>query len=627
MGPDSPTAYDFGSPEGALNDGQLSFEVTNQLDDAADCFDDDEDITFAGLPEVDTDMVDVTDQSCTASMMPNLDNDIEEIEKRIREPSAERYDSHSPEVTDELPTRELRPRTGQIHILSTWMDNDDSGDYDEAQDLRRERRRRIRVHRRPYTTRERVKETNAGPQLLACLRFKSEEFQSSFARLIATSDPVQTQSGYNLRSRNPAGGDDDDDIDLTGHPEARGCLGCFDLRIPCSLLEDEQAWPCRCCEQEDEFCVLLTPPVQKRACEDCKRLKKTCSFTYTRNHFDKCQDCVVAGRRCVAGPVQDFIRRRIRYPAPGEEAIVSSNKKLGKASVPDDCRECRAANRPCNYMGNVPVRACEACVTRYLPCTEPNAPLDPSPEPKIAPSVNSVIAPDTVKTRKSKLKSVLKAPSHKKVAVKHIRTKFFHPVAFGFESSAKEGDFCLFCDMPSFAFLGATPEPRQLTVYDAGNNSPYREVRKVHSSGHSTNVCLTCTLQRITTVMCSGHNMSQIRDKRHTDEEQMEAFNAILDGYVLNELSYCTICCSLADYKCVTRDDEMRDEDEPGCNLRLCSRCFGRWSKHYAGDLGKMLADIDNNQPMELGCVRADVEFLKEGGLLARHLTWVNSQP
>jgi hypothetical protein len=421
--------------------------------------------------------------------------------------------------------------------------------------------------------------------------------------------------------------DEEDDIDLTGHPEARGCLACFDLRIPCSLLEDERAWPCQCCKQEGEFCMLLTPPVQKRACEDCKRLKKTCSFTYTRNHFDKCQDCVVAGRRCVAGPVQDFIQTRIRYPAPGEDPVLPSNKKLGKAGVPDDCRECREAERPCNYMGNVPARACEGCVARYLPCTKPNAPTtEPTPEPKLTPPVNNVIASSIVETQPSKLKSALKATSHKKTAVKQIRTKFFHPVVFGFDNSTKVGEFCLFCDMPSFAFLGATPEPRQLTVYDVGDNKPYREVRKVHNSSHSTNVCLSCTLQRITIIICSGHRMTQIRDERHTDEEQAEAFNAILDGKVRDELSYCTVCCSLADYKCVTGDDEMRDDDDPGCSLRLCRKCFGQWKDHYARDLGKMLTAIGDSQSLELGCVRADAEFLRRGGLLTRHLKWVHSQ-
>jgi hypothetical protein len=373
--------------------------------------------------------------------------------------------------------------------------------------------------------------------------------------------------------------------------------------------------------------MLLTPPIQKRACEDCKRLKKTCSFTYTRNHFDKCQDCVVAGRRCVAGPVQEFIQRRIRYPVPGEEAILPSNKKLGKASVPDDCRECREAKRPCNYMGNVPARACEGCVARYLPCTKPNAPLKLSPEPKVAPSINSVVDSTIVEKRPSELKSVLKATSKKKSAVKQIRTKFFHPVVFGFDGAATDGEFCLFCDMPSFAFLGATPEPRQLLVHDAGDNSPYREVRRVHDNRHSTNVCLKCTLQRITIIICSGHRMSLVRDRHHTEEEQTEAFDAILDGKVRSELSYCTICCSLADYKCVAGDDEVHDDDEPGCSLRLCGRCFGQWKEIYARDLGKMLAGVDDNQPMGIGSVRADVEFLREGGLLMRHLKWVHSHP
>ncbi|KAI4154604.1 MAG: hypothetical protein LQ340_001569 [Diploschistes diacapsis] len=88
-----------------------------------------------------------------------------------------------------------------------------------------------------------------------------------------------------------------------GHPAARGCKACFEIRLPCNLIEDEnERWPCAHCREENEECELLLEPSQKRTCERCRKRRIMCSFRTSEDHMGACEQCREKGLKCVAGP-------------------------------------------------------------------------------------------------------------------------------------------------------------------------------------------------------------------------------------------------------------------------------------------------------------------------------------
>ncbi len=51
-----------------------------------------------------------------------------------------------------------------------------------------------------------------------------------------------------------------------GHPEARGCKGCFELRHRCPLLDEGSRYPCNICVEDGLDCELVMESTEKRGC-------------------------------------------------------------------------------------------------------------------------------------------------------------------------------------------------------------------------------------------------------------------------------------------------------------------------------------------------------------------------
>ena len=51
-----------------------------------------------------------------------------------------------------------------------------------------------------------------------------------------------------------------------GHPEARGCKGCFELGQRCPLLDEGSRYPCDICVEDGCDCELVLQPAKKRGC-------------------------------------------------------------------------------------------------------------------------------------------------------------------------------------------------------------------------------------------------------------------------------------------------------------------------------------------------------------------------
>jgi hypothetical protein len=213
-------------------------------------------------------------------------------------------------------------------------------------------------------------------------------------------------------------------------------------------------------------------------------------------------------------------------------------------------------------------------------------------------------------------------------AVKTIKTKFFHPVIFNCDEVARtESMKCMFCEHQSLAFIGHTLEVRQIVVYDASDSSPLREVREMPDGLQGTTLCLRCTMQRMTVVLHHDHDMSPIEGKVPSDDaDQLKALHAIVEKKVRNPLDYCTMCCNLADFKCLAHEIRLSRDNIVPC-LRLCQRCYIRWSGIFDKDIKRMLSKLDLNKPFGPGSTRADAELLREDGPLARYLKWSSLNP
>ncbi|KAK4507039.1 hypothetical protein PRZ48_000773 [Zasmidium cellare] len=283
-------------------------------------------------------------------------------------------------------TRELRPPKRGLQP-TTWLDNDDTGNYDPAQERIKRRvqprpQQRIRLPGDPIKVRGPVER----PTLKVSITFTSEERRKKCSDIISQikDQDATDQEGYKLRTR---ARDEESEtpngtVDLTAKPFARGCWGCAALagngQSQCSLLHDERVWPCTSCEEDEHDCQLITQPVRKRQCEQCKRRKVPCSYTYTRNHGATCTQCDSVSLPCIAGPAVQFIRQRIRLDRNWEEDPLPTKKK-GKFRANEECWECSQAGTECRYGSEDDPTPCEACKQNDKPCTIGKG---PPPQPK-----------------------------------------------------------------------------------------------------------------------------------------------------------------------------------------------------------------------------------------------------
>lgn len=194
------------------------------------------------------------------------------------------------------PRRELRPSNDFKRVIpSTWIDADDTGDFDPQEENRRSRpcRKRTKLsHRKRFdwTGENTTARLDARPQIKTkpepepepplCLRFKSSFGKTAFRVLCATLQDEVTPArdhfneGYELRRRNAVSDGSsldnaratttglrvlaaEQNCDYSNHPMARGCLKCMASGLECSLLEDEHSWPCNDCKLEDFECQLF----------------------------------------------------------------------------------------------------------------------------------------------------------------------------------------------------------------------------------------------------------------------------------------------------------------------------------------------------------------------------------
>ena len=337
---------------------------------------------------------------------------------------ANRIYAWNEETSNKSPIRDydLRPgpREDPDNVFTTWLDKDDSGNYDPFAKFERQQvvKRKNDLDRAPRAIgvleggpAKRAKiisplaARQEGVSFIVTLKLKSPQAKQEFKRYqgqdnwpeepwnkLALPDPDRSDDhpntweepgAYKLRSRynndpsfRPFQESSPIQEDLTGHPAARGCVACYKIGQICPLLKDPLNYPCSLCKDDDYECELITSPKWKRKCEGCRRKKLRCSYRYKphdeEEHKLPCSECSEAGHHCIAGPRVDdptdpliridldFDWKKYRHPAL---------EKLEKKRLFIACALCRRNKKRCSLLRTRDSPPCKTCKDAGLKCT------------------------------------------------------------------------------------------------------------------------------------------------------------------------------------------------------------------------------------------------------------------
>ncbi|KAK5175200.1 uncharacterized protein LTR77_000337 [Saxophila tyrrhenica] len=533
---------------------------------------------------------------------------------------------HFPE---ELAQKEyqLRPQNRRTRPIfeTTWIDRDETGNYGEVktrEELKQDRQRRERDARR---RRERLAAAagdvvdseaddeggaKAKPTLHVTLNFTSPIAKQRFSNIVAASSTAataaqnETSEGYTFRRRRTAKtsryfseyeqSTPELESDLTGHPSARGCFECLSLNLRCSLLDNEESWPCHACTEDDHDCELIIQPVVKRACGRCKSSRNACSFGWEEEHGEACQQCMEDGHRCIAGPQKESIRPRLSYDWDWANDPLLKRKALKLLEDPLAFKIRR--ERPTHVSAVGP----SSSKRKRVAAEESDSAVD--------------VQSSTPKT------IVRPAPLGPGTAAhgitKTITTKLCHPIKFNHVDGAGGSKPCHFCDEPSLAILGLGAKEVEVIEWQDGRG--LEEVQGGHAGDRvdNTRICPSCTVERMSTIVCREHKLALLPEATDVYATNT-ALAELLSGDCQASTKWCSICPSLAEYQCATVSDGCR------CGLRLCANDMTLLVGMYDGDLQKMLAEIkDEPSEARIFGLKADYELLKHDGLLMKYVLW-----
>ncbi|KAF7896398.1 hypothetical protein EAF00_006412 [Botryotinia globosa] len=208
------------------------------------------------------------------------------------------------------------------------------------------------------------------------------------------------KTSHNRRHRSRTNSPRSDGLTLSdlnnGHPQRRGCKGCFEAGDDeCSLIEYSHGWPCESCEDAGIDCELIIPPELKLSCIRCKeKLRKRCSYADDGGKdVDSCKACEEAGTKCIAGPKAGSgpsMRMTDVLENVGAKKKVSSNskkevaKKLLATAIATVTNVAKPKAAPRKYVScnrcrlEVKVKCtlkrdeegpCNRCIKAKVPCT------------------------------------------------------------------------------------------------------------------------------------------------------------------------------------------------------------------------------------------------------------------
>lgn len=434
----------------------------------------------------------------------------------------------------------------------------------------------------------------------------------------------------------------DPEHDLTGHPEARGCRSCRRLKQSCSIVRSGQ-YPCDECLQDGSVCHLIQEPAVKWACQHCQKTGEVqCSFEIGPTQ-SICDNCAVNGHVCEVLPPSGYKAPRISL----DEKIYGSDRAYIA------CTNCRLIKKPCSLKSKKSSPPCKRCVKEEIGCTFVDLPNPvkqtrrangkaPADITEVTEPQNEFFTQEDIATMH---KRSTNAPSPEPVPEMEmedgngnrgmltiITTSFAHPIKFSIEDDAQVS--CNFCEMPIFGIVGYFE--REVYVIRWHDGLGFAEMGGGYSQDNgNTTMCGECTRRRLQILVCEKHQLEPIPDAGTNHMELAEELVATEPGgadmqYQLSR--WCSMCFSPAAFGCSTLQADLSGGDEEheieGCHLRLCFDCEVALRTRFGGDLDAMatafdaqpkISEADETLDKQLdGRPRADVGFLRQGGLLMR---------
>ncbi|GAB7352878.1 hypothetical protein MBLNU459_g3475t1 [Dothideomycetes sp. NU459] len=192
-----------------------------------------------------------------------------------------------------------------------------------------------------------------------------------------------------------------------------------------------------------------------------------------------------------------------------------------------------------------------------------------------------------------------------------ITTRFSHPIEFNHDDP-KNLQSCHFCTDPTFSFFGLGE--RVVRQSETSNGTSEFE----HGSGEPTRLCISCTMSYIRRIVCNPHIVTAIPPSYPQQPTSFtETFERLRTGCTLPGDHWCSVCPSIALYKCSSSSEHSLDDS--GCGLQLCETCAVELVEAHRGHMDSFLNTLvdkpTTDRPLGL---RADVELLRAGGPLAR---------
>ncbi|KAI6804997.1 hypothetical protein KC332_g14336 [Hortaea werneckii] len=462
--------------------------------------------------------------------------------------------------------RKLRPQTSRTGFMSTWIDHDETGNYDPNEELRRRRariwRRRPRVHTEidenvSPASKENVDEMKTAlisisNDLAVKLHFASDAGKSAFRdhvkRLSAVprQEPQDFARGQRLR---------DCGRDSFTHQDAAAPRKEHIIQ---RIRYDR--------DYKKDPLPRKAPTNTSRECYTCRSEGKVCSL-----HF---------------------------------------------GHAVEDCAECKRTSNK-----SVPEKAGQNSALPDQQSTKPRGVAAPKKRKAVGKPAEDHAA---VKHQKD---GATRDPRHTtNGATKKIVSRFSHPIQFNAEDPTGSMP-CAFCEQTSFQVIGL--EAKEYDVIEWQDGRGYDEIGGGHRGDgvEPTRVCTACTMRRLLIIICESHKMRLIPGLSLETIDVEGAISSLFSGALRQQDRWCSVCPSLASYECEAASSvDLLGHECQGCGLSLCETCMVNLADKHKGDLQQMLTDLKDEPSDErpLG-LRADWDLLKQDGLLMRYVLWANA--
>jgi len=326
-----------------------------------------------------------------------------------------------------------------------------------------------------------------------------------------------------------------------------------------------------------------------------------------------CQQCIDDDFHCVAGPSKDTVAR-ITYDRDLNKTQPAA-KKDSKRKIPSTCMECAEAGLTCSLGAASEARACRACQNNDDPCTIK----------RLVSAARRKPSSNTARKRKIDEPSSLEGHHSKAPRIadrcrgnhKTVETKLCHPIVFNCDDEQTDCQSCHFCEEIGYGLLGMGS--KTVEVLDRADARGLEEISGGHAEDgiENTRMCISCTMHRMSIIMCSAHEMTPVPDCGEGTPDKNEALSQLISGQVESSVQWCAICPSPATYGC----SAPVEDGCTGCGLLLCEPCMLTMVGSHDGNLQGMLLEL-KDEPSEdrIFGLRADYDLLRQDGLLMRYV-------